>query len=318
MMRVLVIGATGHVGTYLVPRLVEAGHDVVTISRGTAKPYTANHAWAGVDQRQMDRTAMERTGDFGPAVRGVKADIVIDMICFSLESAEHLVTALSGHVGHFLHTGTIWTHGQPTAVPTLEEAPKFPFGEYGTQKAAIETYLLQQARLRGFPATIIHPGHIVGPGWAPLNPAGNFNLQVFSTLDRGEVLALPNFGLETVHHVHADDVAAMFMDAIANWNTSTGESFHAVSEQALTLRGYAESMSRWFGHEPKLSFAPFDAWAEGQTAEDAQATWEHIARSPNCSIAKARRLLGYTPRYTSLQAVQESVSWLVGQGRIKT
>ncbi|MBW8788837.1 MAG: NAD(P)-dependent oxidoreductase, partial [Rhizobium leguminosarum] len=33
MMRVLVIGATGHVGTYLVPRLVEAGHDVVTISR---------------------------------------------------------------------------------------------------------------------------------------------------------------------------------------------------------------------------------------------------------------------------------------------
>ncbi|MGO8550055.1 NAD-dependent epimerase/dehydratase family protein, partial [Rhizobium ruizarguesonis] len=45
MMRVLVIGATGHVGTYLVPRLVEAGHDVVTISRGTAKPYTANHAW---------------------------------------------------------------------------------------------------------------------------------------------------------------------------------------------------------------------------------------------------------------------------------
>lgn len=261
---------------------------------------------------------MERTGDFGPAVRGVKADIVIDMICFSLESAEHLLTALSGHVGHFLHTGTIWTHGQPTAVPTLEEAPKFPFGEYGTQKAAIETYLLQQARLRGFPATIIHPGHIVGPGWAPLNPAGNFNLQVFSTLARGEVLALPNFGLETVHHVHADDVAAMFMDAIANWNASTGESFHAVSEQALTLRGYAESMSHWFGYEPKLSFAPFDAWAEGQTAEDAQATWEHIARSPNCSIAKARRLLGYTPRYTSLQAVQESVSWLVGQGRIKT
>lgn len=43
-MRVLVIGATGHVGTYLVPRLVEAGHDVVTISRGAAKPYTENRA----------------------------------------------------------------------------------------------------------------------------------------------------------------------------------------------------------------------------------------------------------------------------------
>jgi nucleoside-diphosphate-sugar epimerase len=108
------------------------------------------------------------------------------------------------------------------------------------------------------------------------------------------------------------------MGAIANWNASIGESFHAVSEQALTLRGYAESMSHWFGQEPKLSFAPFDAWAKSQTAEDAEATWEHIARSPNCSIAKAGRLLGYTPRYTSLQAVQESVGWLVEQGRIET
>ncbi|ARQ09914.1 NAD-dependent epimerase/dehydratase family protein [Rhizobium etli] len=317
-MRVLVIGATGHVGTYLVPRLVEAGHDVVTISRGAAMPYTADRAWASVDQRQMDRVEMERKGDFGPAMRALNADIVIDMICFTLESAEQLVTALSGYVGHFLHTGTIWTHGYPVAVPTREDAPKSPFGDYGIQKAAIETYLLQQARLRGFPATIIHPGHIVGRGWAPLNPAGNFNLQVFSTLARGEALALPNFGLETVHHVHADDVAAMFMDAIANRNASLGESFHAVSEQALTLRGYAESMSRWFGRDPKLTFAPFDAWARNQAAEDAEATWEHIARSPNCSIAKARRLLGYGPRYTSLQAVQESVGWLLGQGRIKS
>ncbi|NKF34640.1 NAD(P)-dependent oxidoreductase, partial [Pseudomonas sp. BGM005] len=77
------------------------------------------------------------------AVRALKADIVIDMICFTLESAEQLVTALSGHVGHFLHTGTIWTHGYPTTVPTREEAPKSPFGDYGIQKAAIETYLLQ-------------------------------------------------------------------------------------------------------------------------------------------------------------------------------
>ena len=31
-MRVVIIGGSGHVGTYLVPRLVEAGHEVVAIS----------------------------------------------------------------------------------------------------------------------------------------------------------------------------------------------------------------------------------------------------------------------------------------------
>ncbi|MEF0941121.1 NAD-dependent epimerase/dehydratase family protein [Rhizobium sp. BR 362] len=316
MTRAVVIGATGHVGTYLVPRLVEAGHEVVAVSRGQAKPYSSNRAWDAVEQLTMDRAAMEKDGSFGPAIRALKADIVIDMICFTLESARHLAESLSGHVGHFLHTGTIWTHGFPTVVPTLEEAPKRPFGEYGTQKAAIENYLLTKARIGSFPATLIHPGHIVGPGWAPLNPAGHFNLAAFSTLARGETLALPNFGLETVHHVHADDVAQMFMGAIANWRASTGESFHAVSSGALTLRGYAEAMSRWFGHEPKLEFLPYDTWAESQTPEDAEATWEHIARSPNCSIAKAERLLGYHPRYTSLQAVQESVTWLMENGRI--
>ena len=70
-------------------------------------------------------------------------------------------------------------------------------------------------------------------------------------------------------------------------------------------------------HEPNLEFLPYDKWAEGQTSEDATATWEHIARSPNCSIAKAERLLGYAPRYTSLQAVQESVAWLMANGRIR-
>jgi nucleoside-diphosphate-sugar epimerase len=33
-------------------------------------------------------------------------------------------------------------------------------------------------------------------------------------------------------------------------------------------------------------------------------TLDHIAHSPNCSIEKTRRLLGYSPRYTSLEAIQ--------------
>ena len=57
-------------------------------------------------------------------------------------------------------------------------------------------------------------------------------------------------------------------------------------------------------------------WAKGETAEDAKATWEHIARSPNCAMEKAKRLLGFTPRYSSLEAVQESVQWLREHGML--
>ena len=130
----------------------------------------------------LDREAEEKSGEFGSKILALKPDIVIDKICFKLASARHLAEALRGNVQHFLHTGTIWVHGPSVAVPTTEMQPRKPFGEYGTQKAAIEAYLIDEARRHGFPATIVHPGHIVGPGWNPLNPAGHFNPEVFTTL----------------------------------------------------------------------------------------------------------------------------------------
>jgi nucleoside-diphosphate-sugar epimerase len=315
-MKVVIIGGKGHVGTYLVPRLVEAGHEVVNVSRGQSQPYQPHAAWGRVRDETIDRDAAERAGDFGAQTAALGGDVVIDMICFTLDSAKHLVAALRGKVQHFLHCGTIWTHGPSMRVPTTEEEPRRPFGEYGIQKAAIEAYLLDEARRNGFPATALHPGHIVGPGWIPLNPAGHFNPAVFATLARGEQLTLPNFGLETVHHVHADDVAQAFMCAIARRSAAVGEGFHTVSPQALTLRGYAEAMAAWFGKQANLAYLPWEAWKATVSEREAQATWDHIMHSPNCSIGKARGMLGYAPRYTSLQAVQESVQWLLANGRV--
>ena len=313
-MRVVVIGGTGHVGTYLVPRLVEAGHEVINISRGGREPYRPHKAWDHIQHITMDREQEEKGGTFGKTVRTLYPDAVIDMICFTLDSAHSLVRALRGQVQHFLHCGTIWVHGHSVEVPTTEEQPRYPFGDYGIQKAAIETFLLREARLNGFPATVLHPGHIVGPGWAPLNPAGNFNLDVFRILSGGETLTLPGLGLETVHHVHADDVAQAFMRALSRWSAALGESFHVVSPKALTLRGYAEAVYAWFGKQPELQFLPWEEWRATVSEEDAAMTWDHIAHSPCCSISKARNLLGYEPRYRSPDAVFEALEWYIEQG----
>jgi nucleoside-diphosphate-sugar epimerase len=317
MSRIVVIGGSGHVGGYLVPRLVEAGHQVMNVTRGLQTPYRDHAAWNSVESVVLDREAEEKAGSFGAKIADLKPDVLIDKICFTLDSAQQLVEALDGRVSHFLHTGTIWVHGHSLSVPTRESDARAPFGDYGTQKSEIENYLLDRSHRTGFPATVVRPGHIVGPGWSPLNPAGHFNKLVFSTIARGEELMLPNFGLETVHHVHADDVAQVFMNAMTNWGGSFGESFNAVSASAVTLRGYAEAMYAWYGQKPKLRFAPFSDWADSQSQEDAETTWEHIARSPCHSFDKAQRLLEYAPRYSSLAAVQESVSCLIAQGQVE-
>jgi nucleoside-diphosphate-sugar epimerase len=315
-MRVVVIGGSGHIGTYLIPMLVEAGAEVVNVSRGQREAYLPHTAWQRVTQVQADRDQEDRDTTFAQRILSLNPDVVVDLICFTENSARSLVEALTGHIQHFLHCGTIWVQGHSTIVPMTEDQPLHPFGDYGIQKAAIEAYLLGQARQRHFPVTVLRPGHIVGPGYSPLNPAGHFNPQVFATIARGDKLTLPNLGLETVHHVHARDVAHAFMQSITHWSTSIGEAFNVVSPAAITLRGYAEAMYAWFGKTPALDYLPWDTWRTTVTEDEARATWDHIAHSPNASIAKAQRLIEYKPIYTSLQAIYEAVTWLRDHGKI--
>ncbi len=316
-MRIVVIGGTGHVGTYLVPRLVETHHHIIVVSRGNRNPYQPHHAWDQVEKIVIDKEKAERAGTFGKKILNLKPDAIIDMICFSPQGAQHLVGALRGKVHHMLFCGTIWIHGYSITVPTSENQDINPFGEYGILKAKMTEYLLKEARINHIPVTILHPGHIVGPGWNPINPLGNFNPRVFAALARGETVHFPTLGLETVHHVHADDVAQSFIKSLRNWKSAIGEDFHVVSESAITLRGYAETVASWFNRKADIKFSSGEEWKEGFSEQDIDYTWAHIQHSSNCSIEKAKKIIGYHPRYTSMEAVYESLMWLIKNGKIK-
>ena len=316
-MRIAIIGATGHVGGYLVPRLVEDGHDVVAITRGTSVPYRDDPAWQRVERVIADREAEDAAGTFASRIAALEADVVVDLICFTPESARQLADALRGRVRQLVHVGTIWTHGTLTEVPAPEDAAKQPWGEYGIQKEAIERLLLAESRSEnGLPVAIVHPGHISGPGWPVITPQGTVDLEVWRTLATGRELLLPGFGLETVHHVHADDVAQLIRLCLEHPDEANGQAFHAVSERALTLRGFAEAAARWFGLEARLRFVPFEEFSASLGEEHRDAAYEHIARSHSMSIEKGRRLLGYAPAHSSIAAVAESVEWLRQAGRL--
>jgi nucleoside-diphosphate-sugar epimerase len=280
----------------------------VCVSRRQRQPYVVDDCWEHVERAVLDRTAEEQRGQFGERIAALRPDAVIDLTCYTLESAVQLASALANRVGQLIHCGTIWVHGPSVEVPTTEDAPRRPFGDYGCRKAAIEAYLLDQAASGRLPAAVLHPGHLVGAGWLPINPAGNFNPAVFEELSHGRSVRLPNFGLETLHHVHADDVAQAFERAVERPEAAIGESFHVVSPAALTFRGYAEGLAAWYGVEAQLDYLPYDQWRVGVSDRDAAVTLDHLRHSPNCSIVKARTRLGYAPRFTSLAAVQDALS----------
>ena len=314
MSRIVVIGATGHVGSYLVPRLVRAGHEVVALSRGARDPYVPDPAWRTVERVVADREIEDAAGVFGERVAALGADAVVDMLCFTPESAHQLVEALRATRPLLVHCGSIWVHGPAARVPITEDEPRTAFGEYGIGKAAIEVLLHRESIAGGVPSVVLHPGHITGP-WPSITPAGNLDLDVWRRLAVGDPLPLPDLGLGVLHHVHADDVAQAFARALER-PAAIGSSFHVVSEQAMTLRGLAAGVAGWFGREAVIELV---AWADFERrvgAEHAGGTRAHVGRSIAASIDRARDVLGYRPRYSSLGALRESLGWLVANGHV--
>jgi nucleoside-diphosphate-sugar epimerase len=310
MSRIVVIGATGHVGTYLVPRLVRAGHQVVALSRGEREPYRPAPEWRAVERMKVDRDAEDAAGTFGERIAALEADAVIDMVCFTPESARQFVDGLRATRPLLIHCGTIWVHGPAARVPITEDEPRTAYGEYGTGKAAIEALLHRETIAGGVPSIVLHPGHISGPGWPVITPAGNLDPDVWRQLAVGKPLPLPDLGLGVLHHVHADDVAQAFERALTR-PAAIGSSFHVVAEQAMTLRGLAAGVAAWFGREAVLELVDWPEFERRVGAEHARATREHVGRSIAASIDRARAVLGYQPRFTSLDALHEALQWLV-------
>lgn len=316
-MKAVVIGGCGHIGTYLVPMLVDAGFEVTSITRGSSKPYAYDPAWNKVQAVHMDRS---KEPDFAQKVSSMKPDIVIDLINFRLEDTISMASALKKSTcSHYLYCSSCWAHGRAETLPlNPDDLKKEPLDEYGKDKLASETYLKDLYRREGFPSTIIMPGQISGPGWTIINPWANKTILPFQKIADGEEIILPHFGMETLHHVHGYDVAQCFFKAVTHRNQAIGEAFDAVSGGSITLYGYAKLMYDFFGREPRISFAPWKEWCEyvGDPTE-CEDTYYHIARSGFFSTAKEEKLLEYQPRYTNVDTIKIAVQSYVDRGLVR-
>jgi nucleoside-diphosphate-sugar epimerase len=177
--------------------------------------------------------------------------------------------------------------------------------------------LKEETASGGLVTTSLHPGHIVGPGWHPIGPLGNLDPAVWYTLSAGQPLRVPGSGTELMHHVHADDVAQAFEKAIEHRDAAAGQDFNVLAPTALSVRGYADIAAAWFEQRATLETVTWEHFRRSTSPEYAESSWGHLYRSQCFSIDKARRLLGFSPRYEPDEAILESLRWLIEHDRLE-
>lgn len=305
MPKAVVLGATGHIGSYLVPALVNAGYDVCAVSRGNRQPYTNDlPEWQSVWQVFTSRDeAIASQIDSS-------TDLVCDLLPYTREDAQLLVNRLEAaailHSVRLISIGSIWIYDKKFEAPVTETHPRTATDDYGRGKAEIEQYLLEEYQKHGLRVTILHPGHICGRGWMPVGPQGNREPQVIRDIMAGKPILLPESGQATLHHVHAEDIAGLALACLRN-DLSIGEQFHSTCATALTLFGFTEQLYRHFGHVPVISYTSYENFLLSMTKENAVVSAEHIDHSPVASMEKAKRMLGFVPKHSSIETVLEAI-----------
>ena len=317
-MKVVIIGGSGHIGTFLIPMLINKGYETICVTRGKSKPYVDDPAWKKVIKVTLDRV---NDKDFEQKIMEMKPDIIVDLINYSIEQTKKIVSAIQNNsfCSHYIFCSSVWAHGRSEVLPiTNESLLKDPVCDYGKDKYSSEKFLLEKFRKEKFPVTIIAPGQISGPGWNIINPWGCLLHKPFQLIADGETIYLPNFGQETIHHVHAEDVAQLFYKAITNRNQALGEIFNAVSGGSITLYGYAKLLYDYFGKEPKIEFKEWKDFCDyvGDKKET-DMSYKHLIRSGFFNYEKENKLLGYKPKYSNIETIKIAVKSYVDRGIIK-
>ena len=304
-MKVLIIGASGHTGSYLVTQLLADGHEVVAVMRGNRTPY-------GWTEETMQKITVIKTDRASFIENGMLADLDVDVVCdliaYDIDSVKALTAQIKNNA-FYLQVGSIWTYENKIYLPVDENHPKNSEQTYGKQKGIIEDYLLGLAKEGKLRACVVHPGHISGKEWQPINPQGNLDISVFDKIKKGEEIVLPFLGLNTVQHIHAYDLAQIIYACICKQDIANGEAFIAVAERAMTLRAICEELYAHYGQKPNLRYVEWEEFVQIVGERQADITMDHVFHSPCCTVEKAQKMLGLKMKYSIMDIFYEYLAY---------
>ena len=305
-MKILVIGGTGHIGSFLVPMLLKQGHEVYVGTRGTRAPRVGadfeGAKFITCDAR--DEESLKPLRQYG-----------FDAVAEFPGKAYTVWNALKDSIGHLVACGSVWMYGYPRVVPTPEVYQnECLFGGYDVRYPQIREMIAQSGTDKAVFTAIMVP-NICGPGKIPIDQKGGRSAERHKALARGETVVLPDGPEALIGPCDAEDIASLFALAINQRTAAAGQIFNAGAADAVTSTQLIRLFGEIYGVHIPIKRVPWDAYKTEINPD--MGNWWHFYAHMVPDITKARKLLGYEPRYGVKETIARAVAWMRSEGLIE-
>lgn len=298
-MKILIIGGTGHVGSHLTPILVSQGHSVYIATRGN-KP-TIGEAFSG--SRFITCNAADEN-NLIEVSNSYNFDAVVDF------PGTGFITwnVFKDKVSHVVVCGSLWMFGRPNTVPTPEiTQSECPFESYAKRYSQIEKMQSESGEYKA-DFTAIMPPNICGPGKIPLDTSGGRSIDVHRAIKRGETVYLPEGPETLISPCDAYDLAMLFALVLNQRDVAAGQIFNGGSAYAMSATQFVKTYGKIYNTDIPIKYV---SWEEYRTKINPSiGAWWHFYSHLCPDITKARKMLGYEPKYTPEESMKRAVEWM--------
>jgi UDP-glucose 4-epimerase len=297
---VLVTGGAGFIGSHVVDRCLAAGHTVAVVDdlstgrRALVNPAARLHvldvrspALHDVVRAEAPEAVVHLAAQ--AAVSRSVADPRLDADINILGSINLLECCQAAGVRRVVYASTGGAaYGDTDALPTPEDHPARPTSPYGVSKVAAELYLACWSGLYGVSGVALRFANVYGPRQSPHGEAGVVAIFCHRIL-AGEPCIINGDGLQTRDYVYVEDIAEACRLALERPAVTGPVNLGTGIES--TVVALFERLRAAAGGRAEARHGPARPGEQRRSALDA---------------ARARRLLGWTPRVQLDEGLQRT------------
>lgn len=306
-MKILLFGGSGWLGHNIALKLTADHADLTIVTRG--RKQTFQNEIAGLRTITADKNDEESMRQ----IFETPYTHVIDTV--PSEKSITFIRKYAKNLLHYVHCSSTGGYAPLPFVPCNETAPYRGFiGKSGwDQKRVVDELVMDLFRTTGFPATVIRPCYITGPGMLPLDNLGGRRKDFIADVQAERVLDLPGDGETLLQPIHVRDLAESFRLALLHPDAATGQIYNICLSHALTLNRYLEITASVFGKKPKINYMTVEEMLRKYEGSINEIGLRFFACHMCFSIEKAMRDLEYRPSRTPEDAVMETALWAAQQ-----